>query len=47
MPDHICTILLEDSVDDSNEENTSIFDEVFNYIDSTQRFSTFEDMFDR
>ena len=22
------------------------FDEVFKYIDSTQRFSTFEDMFD-
>ena len=46
MPDHICTILLEGSEDASYEENTSIFDEVFKYIDSTQRFSTFEDMFD-
>ena len=46
MPDHICTILLEGSKDASYEENTSIFDEVFKYIDSTQRFSTFEDMFD-
>ena len=34
------------SEDASYEENTSIFDEVFKYIDSTQRFSTFEDMFD-
>ena len=46
MPDHICTILLEGSEDASYEENTSIFDEVFKYIDSTQRFSTFEDMLD-
>ena len=46
MPDYICTILLEGSKDASYEENTSIFDEVFKYIDSTQRFSTFEDMFD-
>ena len=46
MPDHICTISLEGSEDTSYEENTSIFDEVFKYIDSTQRFSTFEDMFD-
>ena len=46
MPDHICTILLEGSKDASYEKNTSIFDEVFKYIDSTQRFSTFEDMFD-
>ena len=37
MPDHICTILLEGSEDASYEENTSIFDEVFKYIDSTQR----------
>ena len=34
MPDHICTILLEGSEDASYEENTSIFDEVFKYIDS-------------
>ena len=46
MFDHICTILLEGSEDASYEENTSIFDEVFKYIVSTQRFSTFEDMFD-
>ena len=46
MPNHICTILLEGSEDASYEENTSIVDEVFKYIDSTQRFSTFEDMFD-
>ena len=46
MPDHICTVLLEGSEDASYEENTSIFDEVFKYIDSTQRFSTFEDVFD-
>ena len=46
MPDHICIILLEGSEDASYEENTVIFDEVFKYIDSTQRFSTFEDMFD-
>ena len=46
MPDHICTILLEDSENASYEENISIFDEVFKYIDSTQRFSTFEAMFD-
>ena len=37
MPDHICTILLEGSEDASYEENTSIFDEVFKYIDLTQR----------
>ena len=46
MPDHICTIFLEGSEDASYEENTSIFDEVFKCIDSTQRFSTFEDMID-
>ena len=46
MPDHLCTILLEGSADASYEENTSIFDEVFKNIDSTQRFSTFEDMID-
>ena len=46
MPDHICTILLEDFEDASYEEYISIFDEVFKYIDSTQRFSTFEAMFD-
>ena len=46
MPDFISTILLEGSADASYEENTSIFDEVFKYIDSTQRFSTFEDMID-
>ena len=46
MPDYICSILLGDSVDASYEENTLIFDEVFKYIDSTQRFSTFEDVMD-
>ena len=46
MPDHICTILLEVSTDASHEENTSIFYEMFKYKDSTQRFSTFEDMID-
>ena len=46
MPDYICTILQEGSKDASYEENSSIFDEVFKYIDSTQRFSTFGDMFD-
>ena len=46
MPDHICTNLLEGSEDASYEENTSIFYEVFKYIDSTQRLSTFEHMFD-
>ena len=30
----------------SYKENTSIFDEVFKYIDSTQRFGTFEDIID-
>ena len=39
-----CT--LDGSEDASYEENTFIFDEVFKYIDSTQRLSTFEDMFD-
>ena len=46
MPDHICTILLEGFADASYEENTSILDEVFKHIDSTQRFSIFEDMID-
>ena len=46
MPNYVCTILLERSAGVSYEENTSIFDEVFKYIDSTQRFSTFEDMID-
>ena len=46
MTDHICIILLEGSEDASYKEKTSIFDEVFKYIDLTQRFSTFEDLFD-
>ena len=46
MPDYICTILLEGSADASFDENTSIFDEVFKYVSSTQRFSTFEKMID-
>ena len=46
MPDYICTILLGGSADVSYEENTLIFDEVFKHIDSTQRFSTFEDVMD-
>ena len=41
---HVCTILLEGPKDASYEENTSIFDEVLKYIDSTQRFSTLKDM---
>ena len=44
MPNYICTILLEGSEDASYEENTSIFDELFKYIDTTQQFRTFEDM---
>ena len=46
MPGHICTILPEGSEDASYEINTSIFHEVFKYIDTTKRFSTFEDMID-
>ena len=46
MSGHICTVLLEGFADASYEQMTSIFNEVFKYIDSTQRFSTFEDMID-
>ena len=42
MPNYTCKILLESSKDASYDVNTSILDDVFKYIDSTKRFSTFE-----
>ena len=41
MPKDICKILLEGSIDASHDENTSILDDVFKYIDSTKRFNIF------
>ena len=41
MPQDICKILLEGSIDASHDENTSILDGVFKYIDSTKRFIFF------
>ena len=38
-------ILLEGSIDASYDENTSILD-VFNYLDSTYRFNTFQELID-
>ena len=37
MPKYICKVLLEGSIDTSYDENTSILDDVFKYIDSTKR----------
>ena len=36
MPKYICKVLLECSIDASYDENTSILDDVFKYIDSTK-----------
>ena len=46
MSNHICKVLLEGSIDASNEENTSILDDVFKFTDSTTRFNTFEELVD-
>ena len=42
MPKYICKVLLEGSIDASYDGNTSILDEVLNYIESTKRFNTFQ-----
>ena len=46
MPKFICKVLLEGSKDASYDENTSILDNVFKYIDSTKRFNTFQELID-
>ena len=38
---HICKVFLEGSRDASHDQNTSILDNVFKYIDSTKRFLNF------
>ena len=37
IPKFICKVLLEGSIDSPFDENTSILDDVFKYIDSTKR----------
>ena len=46
MTKYICKVLLEGSIDSSFDENTSILDDVFKYIDSTQSFNTFQELID-
>ena len=46
MPKYVCKVLLEGSVDASYDENISILDDVFKYIDSTKRFNTFQELID-
>ena len=48
MPKYICKLLLEGSIDAPYDENTSILDDVFKYIDSTiwKRFNTFQELID-
>ena len=46
MPKYICKVLLEGCIDASYDENTSILDDVFKYIDSTKRFNTFQELID-
>ena len=43
---YICKVLLEGSIDASYDENTSILDDVFKYIDSTKRLNTFQELID-
>ena len=44
MPKYICKVLLDGSIDASYDENTSILDDVFKYMDSTKRFNTFQEL---
>ena len=46
MPKYICKVLLDGSIDTSYDENTSILDDVFKYMDSTKRFNTFQELID-
>ena len=46
MPKYICKVFLEGVIDVSYDENTSILDDVFKYIDSTKRLNTFQELID-
>ena len=46
LPKYICKVLLAGSTDASYDENISILDDVFKYIDSTKRFNTFQELID-